>query len=535
MSEDMKDFANPIGENNPVGIDLKDDDHFKIIQNEINKQLEAKNWELVSKNSETILKEKSKHLLVIVYWSIAETQLNQFSGFFTSMKVINTLIEKFGKDLYPKKEKGKKNAFEYWIKNTRALLRIHKPVNISENQKEQMKNEVDQLKKLLNDIFTKDIPSLQKIEDVLNSIPVAAKEKESKKPVKTKEQKESEITETTVDEKKKSSSKQQNKEKQETEKKQKAEIEEMEDVDTDNLENDEDIKRVLNKILKNCENFASGLRQVDLKNRYSYYFNRLHSWGNVSDLPGINSGGNTDIPPPDPEEMNQLNQLEQSKNWTVLLERSESMLPYYKFNLNLNRYSVIAAKNLGSAYEDVVKTIEQETSFFLLRIPGIEKLTFNDASPFADQKTKKWLDQISLSEGGGSVQLEAEDANFHKTLQEIHNKGSYKDMIPLIQAQIKQAISYKNKHFWRSELINLLNKHAKYEFMVPHLEIILEEINTFNIEKWDQDYALKVYIWAVGCFQLISTEQAKKRVNDLHQRIIRLDLVNAMKLFAGPN
>lgn len=209
-------------------------------------------------------------------------------------------------------------------------------------------------------------------------------------------------------------------------------------------------------------------------------------------------------------------------------------MPDNKFYLDLNCYSAIAANQLGDEYKSVATKIEQETGFFLIRFPGIEKLTFNDGTPFVSSKAQKWLEQVSISSGTSeNIQLEAEDANFTKILQDIHTNESYKEMIPLIQTQIKEAISYKNKHYWRSELVNLLLKNSQYEYMVPHLEIMLEEINRFNMEQWDQDYALKVYMWAIECYQLLSTEQAKSRVSDLQQKIIKLDLINAMKMFAG--
>ena len=533
MSDDIKGFGAPISEKNPVGIELEEDDDFFIIKDEIDKQLETPDWKLILTHSEIILKEKSKHLYVASYRGIAEIQTNQFNGFVSAMEMINLLLEKFGLDTYPQEESRKLDALRYWIERSETLLKHYKPSKISENLASQIKKEVNRFKNLMKKNFPDYYQPMETIEDILNSIPVDVKDKkESKKADKERENKKIDQNKTDENNKKKSTSSNQSIEKNQKENNQKQILPKGKEINIDNVGTNEGIKKEKDKILNNCEKIATAIRKIELSNSISYYFNRLYAWGNILILPKINSEGNTNIPAPDPEDAKILSTLEQNKEWEALLRKSENFLPDYKFNLNLNRYSVIAAKNLGSSFENAAKTIEQETCFFLIRFPGIEKLTYNDATPFADSKTKKWLNQISVSEGTGSIQLEPEDSQFYKILQDIHSKGSFKEMIPLIQTQIKQAISYKNKHFWRSELVNLLNKNAQYEFMVPHLEVILEDIDTFNIEKWDQDYALKVYIWAIECYQLLSTEQAKFRVTDLHQRIIKLDLVNAMKLFA---
>jgi type VI secretion system protein VasJ len=529
MNEDINSFATPISENKPAGNDIKGDEDFLNIKDEIDKSFDIPDWNLISSLSATILKEKSKHLYVAAYMGEAEIQLNQFKGFISGLKLMCLLLENFGNDIYPKSISARNTAIKHWTIRSEALLPLHLPSMISENLNLEIEQDIKRLKNLLKQYLERPVPSLNPIIQILKTIPV--EKKESKK--KEKESEKIDKKESIPDDASQPKSENVSPEKQlSTSKKENKKNLDLKKTDSESLTDKKSIKRSINTLFGNIKMIARAIRDIDLKDTNSYYFNRFYCWGNISALPPKNAEGNTNIIAPDSKTINYLNRLEQEKKWSELLKESEGYLSANKFCLDLNHSSVIAANHLGTDHEAVAKIIEQEIGFFLMRFPGIEKLTFKDGSPFAESKTKKWLDQISISKGSSdNKHLESEDSKCFEILQDIHKKESYKEMIPLIQAQIKQAISFKNKQFFRSELINILNSHAQYEFMIPHLEIIMDEIEMFNIEKWDQDYALKVYMWAIKMYQLVSTEQAKSRMFDLHQRIIKLDLINAMKMF----
>ncbi|MEJ2413830.1 MAG: type VI secretion system ImpA family N-terminal domain-containing protein [Sulfurimonas sp.] len=103
-----------IAKDNPVGIDLKYDDTFLEIEQEIDKDYslneESTNWEIVQDNCYDFLKVRSKDFKIAVWWIFSNWNQNNWDGLQHSLIVFNQFIEKYHQDFFPKSIKARQNA-----------------------------------------------------------------------------------------------------------------------------------------------------------------------------------------------------------------------------------------------------------------------------------------------------------------------------------------------------------------------------------------------------------------------------------------
>jgi len=204
----------------------------------------------------------------------------------------------------------------------------------------------------------------------------------------------------------------------------------------------------------------------------------------------------------------------------------------------LNRFVAEALAGLGDQYQDAHDALCQETAVFVHRLAGVEKLSFSDGTAFADADTQQWLKGIRLgagagmaepvvggrSEGGGDMAEAIEKA------QGLAKKKKLAEAVSLLQKGLHGSFSRMEQLLWRLGLSQLLLNAKKPQLALPHLESILQDIDTFRLEQWDPELALKglKMIW-IG-FGARSDEAGKEQAKGILNRIARLAPAEALQL-----
>jgi type VI secretion system protein VasJ len=302
-----------------------------------------------------------------------------------------------------------------------------------------------------------------------------------------------------------------------------------------------DVRKVINLWHQTLRNIATFILEKDPANPIAYRYRRIAAWSQVNVLPPA-TDGQTEIPPPTPQVIQPLTELRNNGNHQALLVSAEQRLSQSIFWLDLNRWVVESLAGLGAEYQRAQEAVRQETAYLLHRLPGLEALSFSDGTPLADPDTKRWLKGIEFGaagvpagptplpegargEGGRGQQTETID----KALA-LANKKKLVEAVQLLQKKLKNCFSKKEELMWRLALCQILIGSQRTEMALPHLHLILTDIDTFQLTSWDPELALKGYKVVWTGFSSHTDKELKKNADTILNRIAELDPVEALAL-----
>ncbi|CAK9886276.1 MAG: hypothetical protein XXXJIFNMEKO3_02704 [Candidatus Erwinia impunctatus] len=116
-------------------------------------------------------------------------------------------------------------------------------------------------------------------------------------------------------------------------------------------------------------------------------------WDTVAQLPPLDSSGRTRLSPPRPDYQAQLKRLWIQKNWLELVEQAGQMYGegVNHFWLDLQWYLWQGLTHAGHPWDSWSEGIILDLRFLLKRLTGLEALSWNDGTPFADEVTLGWI------------------------------------------------------------------------------------------------------------------------------------------------
>jgi type VI secretion system protein VasJ len=146
-------------------------------------------------------------------------------------------------------------------------------------------------------------------------------------------------------------------------------------------------------LLDQARAMATWLR--DQENGYlpSVRLVRSVRWDTLHEVPPADAQFRTRLVPPRPELRQQLKRLVLQKHWHELLERVEGAFMEGVNHLwfDLQYFQHVALDHAGAPYHAWRELLRADFALFLERLPGIERLAFNDGTAFADDTTLEWI------------------------------------------------------------------------------------------------------------------------------------------------
>lgn len=120
---------------------------------------------------------------------------------------------------------------------------------------------------------------------------------------------------------------------------------------------------------------------------------RCVRWDTLHEVPPTDAAGRTRLQPPRSELRAQMKRLVLQKQWHELLERVEGafMEGVNHLWLELQVFQQTALDHIGAPYVAWRELLRSDFALFLERLPGLERLAFNDGTPFADDATLDWI------------------------------------------------------------------------------------------------------------------------------------------------
>ncbi|WP_419766768.1 type VI secretion system protein TssA [Arcobacter sp.] len=486
-------ILNQINSSFVCGQDCKYDDTFLLIEQEIDKshsanQEEGTNWEYVVEHCEKILLEKTKDIKISSWYLYGIIKQNSFNNFENSLKIYIELLETFSTQMYPSSKKAKKNIF-LWIEE---LLSTELLNNIGKIKKEDFSNfsnyfiRLDSVIKIIlednsESYFKKIIRYLEdnKIKEIS---PITSNNKTSS----TKEQEIKEIT-----------------------------------------NKDEELK-----VMRSFKKYASLLtkyyRDNDISDLKAIRITRLLSFLEIEGLPPSEKNI-TLLNPPSILEINEIEDNYKNKNYEeafVLVEEILEVCPfwldghYYAFNILEKTNNNLASFEIKKTFLNFIEINE-----------NIEKLYFNDETPFASNKVKNWLKEnlvCKLEDSENILIQTSKNQNDLDKAYELAEENKIKDAMRLLEENYNNASSFEDKFNWRLNHAKLSLQYDKNDIALILLEDLEKEIDRFYLYEWNPKLAANVYSLIINSFN--NTDIDTEKINTIYTKLCKIDINSAYEL-----
>uniref|UniRef100_UPI00405635D3 type VI secretion system protein TssA n=1 Tax=Candidatus Electrothrix sp. TaxID=2170559 RepID=UPI00405635D3 len=515
--QDLRELGTtPIPGDNPAGDDVSYEPNFEALADEIEKLSSptsegAVNWQRITELGVTILRNESKNLLVACYLNIALLHTDGMQGGAVGIHILRNLLETWWDSMYPpkKRKKGRINILNWWDEKLRQLLSERKTETWSSEQRTQ----------LLDDLEGIDTIIANKLEDgpMLRSLQATVSRLVTEKPKET----------APTDSLKDAEQKQQDGVRAEPVSPGPPNQEHPQQPKPSptpapvSISEEDDANAYLRQGMELLKRAANHVFESDMSAILPYQLNRLIAWSEIDELPS-NTDRVTLVSPPNKQIISMLEKMFKAKNWEDLLSAAESRVREHLFWLDLSYYSAKALNELGHSL--AAQAVENETRLHILRLPGIESLSFNDKFPFATQQTKNWLvAESAVQKKNLSLEATGSGDNKQGVTQDLEEAGrlctasGLETGLSWLSGQKKNAVSLRQQFLYDVGFCRLLIQEDCMDMARSFAQNLLGQIDHHGLEKWEPKLAAQGLNASYECFRRIDGEETayqKKCIGD---------------------
>ncbi|MCF6765801.1 TssA family type VI secretion system protein [Thiotrichales bacterium 19S3-7] len=491
---------------NKVGENCRDNERYTQIKdllaqkNNPNADEASIHWSALSKLASEILTIESKDLLVACYLAIGLLNTNDLEGLTVGIEIINQMLEVYWPDLYPplKRLNGRLSAL-VWLQEQLGEyldnLQVQKP-------KDQVQPLLDSLTKFdeklatLSDEAPNFLPVIKQFQQI-----IAPEEEPLVAEVETSHQMASQA--------------------------------EVFDIKAENITNLDDAYEQLKVILKAMANLADYFNGADANRIVYYRLSRLSLWQGINHLPEYDSQFKTKVPPPEKDQINQLEVLEAAANDQGVVDTCEEWVsdnPYW-FDLHYSIYQ--ALMNLGT-FEKEANEIKIATHAVITRFPELLNLTFSNGMLMVSEAMNNWLNYSVTSNESTDVTnltnhneyseiesqlLEALDNN--KTQTKSKKLTELAGLIAYLSSDVNQSLKIR----LIIAMIDQLIIAKKKTLLKSYTNLLEDKYHYFHVDQWDTKEASHILITLIRAKKMLEEDIAEPLM-----QLAQIDLDAAMKI-----
>lgn len=369
-------WLQPIAGATAVGDDPLYDDDFQQIREEINK-LSGADTELICQHAEKILTTVAKDMRVATWYCWAKLHREGEQGLAEGLELLAGLIDRFGTQLYPQRDRSRKAALE-WLAGSRMTdsLSLYPEVIRDEAVRtagallliaQLTEDEPDEIRPKLHALYGALESRLQKAGGVDAVLPQNASAAESN-----------------------------------------ASAGHSDAPSIGRITSGQDL-------LAQARTLTEYLREQPDGWLSAHHLMKSLRQDTLQAIPAPDAQGRTRIEPPRADQRALLKRLYLQQNWAEMLETADSTFSRGANHLWLDLQWYIHQALTKSGREVLADIIAADLKGLLTRLSGLETLAFSDGTPFADEVTLNWIRQSVLDTTGGwgsdtpSVQMAAAD------------------------------------------------------------------------------------------------------------------------------
>jgi type VI secretion system protein VasJ len=275
------------------------------------------------------------------------------------------------------------------------------------------------------------------------------------------------------------------------------------------------------------------LAELDPNNPLAIGLSRFGARGALFSLPQV-QGQATLIAPPAMAEVQSFEAVCAAGNPQGVASFCEGRLATYPFWLDLDRQSALAYGAMGPEAATMRSAVIDEALAFVKRLPGVERLTFSDGTPFADEATLAWLATCQAERMGGGATDKFSEAK--KQANESLGSGDADAAVTALQDFLSNTRSGRDQFRARVALAELALGLKKDLDVQPLIDPLLDECERLNLMYWEPELALlawrlKLRAARAIAKQLEDTQDLEKIAAS--QRVVQLALKKVSVLDFG--
>ncbi len=302
-----------------------------------------------------------------------------------------------------------------------------------------------------------------------------------------------------------------------------------------------DVLPALRTMSKGIVDAARHVRTADPSSAWGYRLNRIGAWLAVKQPPPA-EGGRTKIPPPQPADVNRLTGMLTGQQWPELVAQAEGMVGRFLFWLDLHRMVATGLERQGPMYQEAKKTVVSEVLSFVEAQPQVLQLSFADGTPFADEMTIAWIEEerAKLGGGGGSggssnARVDEEEAELKARFEEARglvDEGKVGEGLGLAIQLSRRSSDQRTRFRARLEAAQMAIKASKPELARPILEGLVDEADEHQLEVWEPELCAQLYLFLLKSRTAKGASKSEHHLGNeiVFDRLCRLDPAAALKV-----
>jgi len=458
------DWLAPIGESAPTGSDPAYDDDFLAIKEEVAKLSDIDDTKIVD-TTERLLKHCAKDVRIAAYYIYGRMRRDGAEGVASGFELLSALVDRYGDTLLPMRAATRKAAFE-WLAGTTFADRL------------------DRVHGLNGVLLERTLSALALIVERASSWPQA--ERPALEPLFRRFESRLETPQTS---------------------------------DVHAASASETTSRPSNlatlpaattvastsDLLDRARQMAQFLRDQPQGYLAAYRLMRCVRWDTLTEVPPHETSGKTRLVAPRGELRAALNRLLLQKQWPELLERIETAFAEgaNHFWLDLQYYAFAAQEQAGGEYARARELVATDCALMLERLPSLERLSFSDGTPFADDTTLEWIARhatvrdVEKGEMVAPVSIASADTDWAETesqaLDLASSQGVEAAFSWLQRLPAREGEYGGREHFLRQLVMARVAERAERPDTALHLLASLDEsARRFQLATWEPSLAFEV-------------------------------------------
>jgi len=281
---------------------------------------------------------------------------------------------------------------------------------------------------------------------------------------------------------------------------------------------------------------ATYFKEKEPASPVSYRLTRLVRWSEIAADPPSSAEGRIELVDPTPERVNGLRGLFDAANWTVLFPAAEEAFRERPLWLDVQRYSVEAARAQGAQLARVADAVVDELRSLLRRAPGLPKLCFRDGTPCADPDTRAWIEgEVLVAESGGpgpavggSGVDPAELERARQESRQLARKKRLGEGIAMLQDVTRADRTPRGRFLGRFEVAQLCADTGQDRMALAILEELDVELVRHGLEQWEPELAAEVLRSLYRCRRRMAERKGAApedagRADEIFARLCQLD------------
>ena len=278
---------------------------------------------------------------------------------------------------------------------------------------------------------------------------------------------------------------------------------------------------------------SAGLIGRSTADARGYLLSRLASWWRIRQLPANESGRTGAMPPV--EEAAAVRTQRQAGQNADALKALNDLVWTAPFWFEGHRLAAEILKAMGPDHADACAAVGGAMNMLFRRFPDLMNFTFGDGKPFVDPETRDWIEE----NGGGSATGAAGDG-LDRALAEARmliGAGQTAEAVDLLASLTRGEIGGRNRLVRQIAQARFCLDAGLIAAALPLLDHLETQLKARDLESWEPPLAAEVAelrfraLSHADAARLIAEDRRRIGLDETRQRLVRLDLATAARLF----